>query len=387
MFLFLIWRRFIDIMLNSYSAILFLKKKRLESYLNMTSKITGVGNYIPSETITRLFFDNHIFLNEQGVLLKDDNAAITSKLQKITGIEERRYANSTQVTSDLGLIAAQAAIENSGVDPETLDYIIFAHNFGDVRFGTIQSDAVPSLASRVKHLLKIRNNFCVAYDVLFGCPGWLEGVIQANAFIRSGIAKKCLVIGAETLSRVVDVHDRDSMIYADGAGAVVLEANADDDSGIKSHLSASHTLNEKDFLFFGKSYNNESCPDTKYIKMDGRKIYEFALVNVPDAMKKCLDSSGYSINELNKIIIHQANEKMDEAIVDRFYQLYDVPTPENIMPMVISKLGNSSVATIPTLLTMILNDELELHNIKKGDVVLFASVGAGMNINALVYKF
>jgi 3-oxoacyl-[acyl-carrier-protein] synthase-3 len=353
----------------------------------MTSKIIGVGNYIPSETINNLFFDNHVFLNEEGILLNDTNASITKKLQKITGIEERRYASSSQVTSDLGFIAAQSAIEDSGIDPETLDYIIFAHNFGDVRFGTIQSDTVPSLASRVKNLLKIKNNFCVAYDVLFGCPGWIEGVIQANAFIRSGIAKKCLVIGAETLSRVVDIHDRDSMIYADGAGAVILEANDIDDSGIKSHLSASYTLNEKDFLYFGKSYNNESCPDTKYIKMDGRKIYEFALSNVPDAMKKCLDNSGYSINDLSKIIIHQANEKMDEAIVERFYQLYNMQAPSDIMPMVISKLGNSSVATIPSLLTMILKDELESHTIKKDDIILFASVGAGMNINALVYKF
>lgn len=352
----------------------------------MTSKITGVGNYIPSETITNLFFDKHIFLNEEGVLLKDNNAAITTKLQKITGIVERRYAKNTQVTSDLGLIAAQAAIENAGIDPETLDYIIFAHNFGDVKFGTVQSDMVPSLASRVKHLLKIKNNFCVAYDVLFGCPGWIEGVIQANAFIKSGIAKKCLVIGAETLSRVSDIHDRDSMIYADGAGAVVLEAT-EDESGIQSHLSASFTFKEKDYLYFGKSYNNESCQDTKYIKMDGRKIYEFALVNVPEAMKQCLDKSGYSIDQLNKIIIHQANEKMDEAIVERFYQLYDKPLTDNIMPMVIDKLGNSSVATIPSLLAMILKGELEAHQIEKDDVVLFASVGAGMNINAFVYKF
>lgn len=354
----------------------------------MKSKIIGVGNYIPSETITNLFFDKHIFLNEQGENLKEENSVITSKLKKITGIEERRYASNDQVTSDLGFIAAKNAIENSKIDPETLDYIIFAHNFGDIKSGTIQSDAVPSLASRVKHLLQIKNNFCVGYDLLFGCPGWIEGVIQANAFIKSGIAKRCLVIGAETLSRVTDPHDRDSMIYADGAGAVILEANEDDDdSGIKSHVSASFTLKEKDFLNFGKSYNNDNCQDTRYIKMDGRKIYEFALVNVPEAMKKCLDQSGYSIDQLDKIIIHQANEKMDEAIVNRFYQLYDTPPPADIMPMVISKLGNSSVATIPSLLTMILNNELPSHSIKKDDIVLFASVGAGMNINAFVYKF
>ena len=352
----------------------------------MTSKIIGVGNYIPSQTITNLFFDKHHFLDESGHILQQDNATIADKLKEITGIEERRYAQNDQVTSDLGFIAAQRAIENSGIDPETLDYIIFAHNFGDVRFGTIQSDMVPSLASRVKHLLKIKNNFCVGYDVLFGCPGWIEAMIQANAFLKAGIAKRCLVIGAETLSRVSDIHDRDSMIYADGAGAAIIEISTDD-SGLKSHLSASFTMKEKDYLYFGKSYNNQNCPDTKFIKMNGRKIYEFALLNVPNAMKKCFDDSGYSIDQLKKIIIHQANEKMDEAIVNRFYQLYNTAVPENIMPMVIHKLGNSSVATIPTLLTMILNSELPEHTINKGDIVLFASVGAGMNINAFAYKF
>lgn len=352
----------------------------------MTSRIIGSGHYIPSQTITNQFFEKHHFLDVGGKKLNQDNATIAGKLKEITGIEERRYASNGQVASDLGFLAAQSAILDSGIDPETLDYIIFAHNFGDVRFGTIQSDTVPSLASRAKHLLKIKNNSCVAYDILFGCPGWLEGVIQANAFVKSGIAKRCLIIGAETLSRVVDVYDRDSMIYADGAGAVIIEI-ADGHSGIKSHLSNSFTLNEKDFLYFGKSYNNENCRDTKFIKMNGRKIYEFGLSNVPAAMKKCLDSSGHTIHELHKIIIHQANEKMDEAIVSRFYELYNMPVPDNIMPMVIHKLGNNSVATIPSLLSMLLKGELPNHTIEKGDVVLFASLGAGMNINSIVYQF
>lgn len=352
----------------------------------MTSKIIGVGNYIPSQTISNLFFDKHLFLDESGMTLPQDNATIAGRLKEITGIEERRYAGNHQGNSDLGFIAAQAAIADAGIDPESLDYIIFAHNFGDVRFGTVQTDMVPSLASRVKHLLKIKNNFCVAYDLVFGCPGWIEGVIQAHAFIKSGMAGRCLVIGAETLSRVVDMHDRDSMIYADGAGAAIIAAS-NDESGIKSHISASFTLEEKDYLYFGKSYDNASSPDIRYIKMNGRKIYEFALTNVPAAMKKCLDDSGYSIHELSKIIIHQANEKMDEAIVNRFYKLYHAEVPEHIMPMVIRKLGNSSVATIPSLLTMILKGELPDHKIQKGDLVLFASVGAGMNINAFVYLF
>ncbi len=352
----------------------------------MTSKIIGVGHYTAPQVIANSFFENHHFVDKSGNDLNQSSATIANKLKEITGIEERRYAESGQVASDLGFLAAKAAIENAGIDQETLDYIIFAHNFGDVASNATQGDTVPSLASRAKHLLKIENNFCVAYDVLFGCPGWLEGLIQAHAFIKSGMAKRCLIIGAETLSRVVDIHDRDSMIYADGAGAVILEISQED-SGIKSHLSGSFTLKEKDYLYFGQSYKSTVDSDTKYIKMNGRKIYEFALSNVPEAMKKCLDSSGYSIQQLSKIIIHQANEKMDEAIVNRFFQLYNAPIPENIMPMVIQKFGNNSVATIPTLLSMILKGELPNHSIGDGDIVLFASVGAGMNINAIVYKF
>lgn len=352
----------------------------------MNSKIIGVGNCIPSEVIENTYFQNHTFFDQNGVHLNQDNKTIAEKLTAITGIEQRRYASHDLTASDLGFIAAKQAIQHADIDPESLDYIIFAHNFGDIPFGTVQSDAVPSLASRVKHQLQIKNNYCVAYDLLFGCPGWLEGVIHANAFIKSGLAKRCLIIGAETLSRVVDRHDRDSMIYSDGAGAVIIEAT-NLDNGIKSHLTASHTFKEKDYLYFGESYNLKNRSGIKYIKMDGRKIYEFALLNVPLAMKKCLDQSGFGIEQLSKIIIHQANEKMDEEIVKRFFKLYDMPVPDHIMPMVISQLGNSSVATIPSLLSMVINKELPGHRINDGDIVLFASVGAGMNINALVYQF
>lgn len=352
----------------------------------MTSKFIGVGSYIPNQTITNLHFRNHEFLNENGIALKQNSQVTADKIKDITGIEERKYVDENLVCSDIGLIAAQRAIADANIDPETLDYIIFAHNFGDVKFGTIQSDAVPTLASRVKRKLEIRNPKCVAYDMLFGCPGWVESVIQANAFIKAGIAKRCLVIGAETLSRVVDLHDRDSMIYADGAGAVVIEAS-DSESGIIAHESASHTLNESEYIYFGKSYNNEHDPNVRYIKMLGKKIYEFALTNVPLAMKECLEKSGESIQNIKKILIHQANEKMDEAIIHRFYKLYDMETPEHVMPMIIQKLGNSSVATIPTLIDILRNNEIEDHKIEKGDIAIICSVGAGMNINAIVYKY
>jgi len=352
----------------------------------MSVRITGTGSYIPAVIEKNEDFHQHTFLNVDGSTINHPNEVIVEKFKAITGIAERRYAKDHLTSSDLGFFAAEKAIEDAKIDREELDYIIVAHNFGDVKANTIQSDVLPCLASRVKHSLRIKNPKCVAYDILFGCPGWVEGVIQAQAFIKAGMAKKCLVVGSETLSRVVDHYDRDSMIYSDGAGATVIEAS-DEEGGILAHETASYTYDEAYYLFFGNSNNQELCRDTRYIKMHGRKIYEFALNNVPMAMKTCLDNSGVAIKDVKKILIHQANEKMDEAIVKRFYKLYDTEMPEDAMPMCISTLGNSSVATVPTLYDLIRNNKLEGHSINKGDVIIFASVGSGMHINAIVYKY
>lgn len=351
----------------------------------MSIKITGTGSYIPAIIETNENFHNHKFLNSDGTVINAPNEVIVKKFKAITGIDERRYAKNHLNTSDIASFAAEKAIEDTKINREEIDYIIVAHNYGDVRHNSIQSDTVPSIASRVKHLLQIKNPKCVGYDVLFGCPGWIEGIIQANAFIKSGIAKKCLVIGAETLSRVIDPFDRDSMIYSDGAGATILEST-NDEGGIIAHETATYALDEAHFIYFGETNNHEEKDNRRYIKMYGRKIYEFALNNVPLAMKSCLDKSGVDISEVKKILIHQANEKMDEAIVKRFYELYNLTMPEGIMPMTIGKLGNSSVATVPTLYDMIIKGNLENQEINKGDIIILASVGAGMNINAIVYK-
>jgi len=352
----------------------------------MNIKITGTGSCIPNVNKKNEDFLTSNFLNTDGTAFKQNNDIIIQKFKAITGIEERRYAEPNQVTSDLGFIAAEKAIITANINPETLDYIIVASNYGDVKSGNIQCDTVPSMASRIKHKLGIKNPNCVAYDLLFGCPGWVQAIIHASAFMKSGMSKKCLVIGAETLSRVVDDYDRDSMIYSDGAGATILEIS-DNEKGILSHESASYTFSESEYIFFGETYDSSSNSDTRYIKMNGRKIYEFALTNVPLAMKSCLDKSGTNIKDLKKVFIHQANEKMDEAILERFYKLYNSEMPNDIMPMCINELGNSSVATIPTLFDLVVKDNYKNHNLKKGDIIMFASVGAGMNINAITYQY
>ncbi|HMI79247.1 MAG TPA: ketoacyl-ACP synthase III [Ferruginibacter sp.] len=354
-----------------------------------TTVIAGTGSYIPTHVKTNRDFTVHNFYAEDNSVLETESRVIVEKFKQITGIEERRYVSSDMDSSDMAAIAAQNAIDDAGCDAETIDQIIVAHNFGNVIKHTIQTDGVPSLASRVKHTLKIKNPSCVPYDILFGCPGWVQGVIQADAYFKAGAAKKCLVIGTETLSRVLDMYDRDSMIFSDGAGACILEAKSTDEtaSGILGTSVQSHCENEVNYINLGKSNYPDSDPRIRYIKMKGRKVYEYAMKYVPQAMKICLDKSGVNISELKKVFIHQANEKMDEGIIKEMYKLYGINTvPENIMPMSIHNLGNSSVATIPTLLDMVKKGLMPQHNLGNGDVILFASVGAGMNINAVCYR-
>ena len=346
--------------------------------------ITGTGSYIPNNIKKNKDFVNSSFHNEDGSKIITPNIETINKFESITGIKERRYVSKDLNTSEIAYYASVEAIKASKIDPETIDYIIFAHNFGDVLEGINQYEAMPSLAAKVKSKLKIKNPKCVCYDIIFGCPGWVEGLIQAKAFLESGMAKKCLVIGAETLSRVLDHHDRDAMIFSDGAGATIIEKK-EKKGGILSHNSATFTSNgEAEMLFIGNSYNKNI--KNRFIKMKGRKVYEFALNNVPSAMKECLDEANIEIGRLKKIFIHQANKKMDDAIIKRFYRLFKRKVPESIMPMNIEFHGNNSVATIPTLYDQVIRKEKKDHYIKEGDIILFASVGAGMNINSIVYQ-
>lgn len=349
--------------------------------------ITGSGSYIPKVIVKNEDFVKNEFYNESGDSIDLESEVIIEKFQEITGIKSRRYLKETQSCSTIASIAGKNAIEDAGVSAEDIDMIIVAQNFGDVFKGSNQTDNIPSIASRVKHELGIENEFCVPYDIIFGCPGWVQGLIQAHMFMQLGEAKTCLVIGAEALSRVVDPHDRDTMIFADGAGAVILEAKEEEvQRGVLSHATVSHTRDEMNYLYLGKSYKNGEDL-TRYIKMNGHRIYSYALTNVPRAMKFCMDKINLHLSSINKILIHQANEKMDEAILKRLYRAFGMKDiPENIMPMTVDELGNSSVATVPTLYDLIVKGKLPKHTIEKGDHLLFASVGAGMNINCVAYK-
>lgn len=355
---------------------------------NLHSIITGTGSYIPENIISGNAFINATFF-DNGQKLDKENSEIISKFTEITEINERRYINEEQVSSHIAAIAAQRAIDDAKIDKESLDHIIFCHNFGDIKSGTNRMDIIPSLAAKIKQELQIQNPDCVAYDLIFGCPGWVQGAIQANYLIQSGDAKRVMVIGAETLSRIIDAHDRDSMIFSDGAAAVIFEVKEDDDLvGIIAHKTQTYAASHGSLLFMGKSNNPEEQNGNAYLKMNGRKLYEFAVTSVPQVVKTAIDKAGISIQDIKIVFIHQANGKMDNAIMKRVFKLYDIDTvPENLVPMTISWLGNSSVATIPTLLDLVLKGQVEGYKVNKGDYAIFTSVGAGMHINAFVYRF
>ena len=350
------------------------------------SVIVGTGSHIPSVVVPNAAFLHHEFRDAEHRKIAKSNKEILEQFEAITGIRERRYVPDDLVTSDIAFDSAEKALESSRIDRETLDYIIVAHNFGDVRAGTTRSDLVPALAARVKSRLRIENPRTVAYDLVFGCPGWLQGVIQADFMIRTGDVKRAMIIGADTLSRISDPHDRDSLIYADGAGAVILEGR-ESEGGFLSHAVRSDTIEHSKMLYMGHSFNQEAFLEALFLKMEGRKLYKYALNTVAVAVKEALDRACVGLHEVKKVLIHQANGKMDEAILGALYKLYGAGDPPgDVMPMTISWLGNSSVATIPTLLDLIQKGRMNGHELNAGDIVVFASVGAGMHINAAVYR-
>jgi|SRR5688572_24790199 len=356
----------------------------------LSSVIVATGSCIPGRRVVNEDFLRHRLFEDSGTPFDPaGNAKTIERFREITGISERRYAADDLVTSDLAVEAARNALAEGTIDPETLDYLIVAHNFGDVRSGNPRSDFVPTLAARVKRALGIANPGCIAYDLPFGCPGWLQAVIQVDYFLKSGDAQRALVIGAETLSRVSDPHDRNSMIYSDGAGAAVLEARRGPERvGILAHAARSDAVEHARLMWMGKSFDPQFEDDRLFLKMNGRKLYEYAVTTMPQVVGQSLEKAGVALADVAKVLIHQANSKMDEAILKRLFKMYGIDEiPEGVMPMTIARLGNSSVATVPTLLDLIRRGQLDGHRLDAGDIVVFASVGAGMNINSVVYRY
>lgn len=349
--------------------------------------IIGSGSYLPTRIIGREYFKDSVFYTDDGDRIDKPVEEIIQKFVEITEIENRRYLEEDEFNSDLAYKAAKEAIYDAKIDQEELDYIIYASNFGEVNTDGM-TNFMPSMSARLKNKLGIKNRNCINYDMIFGCPGWVEAMILADTLIKAKKAKMILVVGAETLSRVTDAFDRNKMIFADGAGAVVVKATDEENVGIIADSTICDNDVELNFLENAPSLKLDEDRKPLYIRMHGRKIYEYALKNVPIAIKDTIDKAGLNIEDIDKILIHQANAKMDYAMISRLFKLYGIKDYDhNIAPMTIQQYGNSSVATIPTMFDLIIKGKMEGHSFKEKGTIVFASVGAGMNINAVVYRF
>ena len=356
---------------------------------NLYTVIIGSGSYIPERLIKNSDFLDHEFYDPKTRQKIDkENAEVIEKFFEITNIEERRWAKEDQMTSDLGALAAKDALDSSGIDAESLEFIIVGHNFGDVEHDAQRALLIPNMAARVKQQLNLKKPSMVTFDVLAGCPGWVQAMIVADSFIKSGKYKRGMVVGADVNSRVGDPHDRDLMIFADGAGAVIVEARESETPiGILSHAERTDAVDWAELLVMGPSINPDFDQTKRYINMQGHKVYVYALQNVPGLAKEAIEKAGLTLDDIKKVLIHQANEKMDEAICQRLMKMYKKKgSTTEIMPMTIGKLGNTSAATIPTMYDLIKKGKLDGHQINPGDNIIFTSVGAGMNINAIIYR-
>ena len=352
-----------------------------------STKIIGTGSYLPPNRVTNEDFLKHSFYKKTGERITKDTGAIIKKLVAITEIEERRYAADDEDNTILAHHAAELAIADAGIDKNTLDQIIFAHNVGNVPLGEKHLDLIPNLAARLKNKLGITNENCVAYDLLFGCPGWVQGLIQSHMYFAGNGAKRILVIGSDILSRIMDENDLDSMLFSDGAGATVLERQDNDESGILSFKAVSSCEKDIDYIRNDQRILNEEDDSTYYIKMNGRGVYRYGLEKVPAAIKACLDDAGYKVSDVSKFLIHQANGKMIKQMLHKLFEMEGLDSfPESVLPLSVQFTGNNSVATVPILLDLIRRDDEFKHDIKKGDIIVLASVGAGMHANCIVYK-
>ena len=354
----------------------------------MGSKITGTGSAMPSRVITNDYFLDHTFYTKEGKKNEKSTAAIIQKLEEISGIKERRFIPEEEPSVEILFQACSNAIQDTGIDKNKIDGLIVAHNAGNMlpnQVGVFHT--VPNLAAVVKNKLGITNHQCHAYDILFGCPGWLQGVIQANRLIESGEATHVLVAGLEIASRLLDPNDVDSLLMADGCGATIVSKSESKDKGVLAHAMFSHTEEDLNNITLGASLNRETTGHC-FFKMNGQRVYKYATTWLPQVIRQALDKVEITPSEVDYFFFHQANAKMLRVIASNLMDLYGITDQQYVdkIPSSISFLGNTSVATIPTLFDLVNKQQMEGFTLKEGQTYVFASVGAGMHCNAVVYK-
>ncbi|SAK56076.1 3-oxoacyl-ACP synthase [Caballeronia catudaia] len=325
---------------------------------NLYSRVLGTGSFLPSERVTNQDLADR--LAKQGVETSDE--WIVAR----TGIHARHFAAPNQTTSDLALIASQKAIEAAGIDPQSIDLIIVATSTPDFVF--------PSTACLLQNKLGIRNNGA-AFDLQAVCSGFAYGVATADSFIRSGLNRTALVVGAETFSRILDFNDRTTcVLFGDGAGAVVLQAS--EEPGVLSsalHADGSYS----DILCTPGNVNGGVVEGTAFLHMDGQAVFKLAVNVLEKVALEALDKAKLTAEDIDWLIPHQANIRIMQSTARK------LRLPSERMVVTVGEHGNTSAASIPLALDVAVRD----GRIKRGDNVLIEGVGGGFTWGASVIRY
>lgn len=320
----------------------------------MTTRIIGTGRSIPNRKVTNDDLANIMDTSDEWIYSR-------------TGIHSRHLVEQ-ETTTFMASEAARKAMENAGILPEEIDLIIVGTVSGDMCY--------PSTACLVQAEIGAVN--AVAYDISAGCSGFLFSLNAAHAYIQSGMYQCALVIGAETLSKMMDWSDRSTcVLFGDGAGAAVVKA---DDTGIRAIIQHSDGASGSVLVCGNRSSNNPFVTSEiklDYTKMEGQEVFKFAVKMVPKCVQEVVEKAGLSIEDVDYFLLHQANKRIIESVSKRLKASIDK------FPMNIEHYGNTSAASIPILL-----DELNRKNtFQKGDIIVISGFGAGLTWGATLLEW
>jgi len=321
--------------------------------------IIGLGTYVPEKVVTNKDLERIVDTDDEWIVER-------------TGIRERRIADENTATSDLATKAAQKALANAGVSADEIDLIIVATATPDMFF--------PSVACLVQDNLKASK--AAAFDLAAGCSGFVYGIVVGTQFIKAGLYKKVLVIGAETLSRILDWTDRNTcVLFGDGAGAAVLGETAEGCGLLGSHLGADGSGGDLLKLPAGGS-RCPASPETvsnrqHFVHMNGNEVFKFATKVMGEAAVKALDNAGLKAEDVDVLIPHQANIRIIQSAAKR------LKMPANKVIINVDRYGNTSAASIP----LALEEAVNTGKVKNGDVVVLVGFGAGLTWASCVIKW
>lgn len=321
------------------------------------SVICGIGNALPKKKMPN---------SELEQIVETSDAWIVQR----TGIQQRYIASDDETTVSLGTEAARAALKNAGLTVDDIDCIILATSTPNHTF--------PASAVEIQNALGMKHGF--AFDVQAVCSGFVYALTTADLYLRGGMARRILVIGAETFSRIIDWNDRSTcVLFGDGAGAVVLEAQANQngsnaDRGIlASKLRSDGTFINKLYVDGGPS----TTQTTGHLRMEGREVFKHAVGMITDVVDDCFDATGITALELDWFVPHQANKRIIDASAKK------LGIADEKVVITVNQHGNTSAASVPLALSMAVND----GRIKKGDLVMLEAMGGGFTWGAVLIRW